>query len=85
MTGACHDAWLATPSLEEIDTRFRVTLGTERVGEPIWDEKEQAILKVLEGGGGHVTSEVKAIGLTPRATRTRLARLAARECGRHNE
>jgi len=79
MTAACRDAGLEDPAFEEIGTRFRVTLSMERVGPAMLDEKEQAILEVLQGGEGRLTSEIaKAIRLTPRATRTRLARLVER-------
>ena len=40
------------------------------------DETDQAIVDALAGSKGLVTSEIaKVIALTPRATRTRLARL----------
>lgn len=76
MTGACRELGLAPPRFEEIATRFRVTIFTERVGRPALDETDQAIVNALAGGKGLLTSEIaKTIGLTPRATRTRLARL----------
>lgn len=76
MTAACRDAGLADPRLEEIATRFRVTIFTEQVSRPVLDDTDQAIVDVLSGGEGKLTSEIAAIiGLTPRATRTRLARL----------
>jgi predicted HTH transcriptional regulator len=76
MTAACRDAGLATPVFEEIATRFRVTISTERISPTRMDETDQAILEVLEDGEGRLTSEIaKTIGLTSRATRTRLARL----------
>jgi predicted HTH transcriptional regulator len=79
MTAACRDAGLTPPILEEIGTRFRVTLRTGRVGGTSVDETDRAILDVLVGGKGRLTSEIaKAIDLTPRATRTRLAKLAER-------
>lgn len=79
MTAACRDAGLAAPVFEEIATRFRVTIGTARVGRPTLDETDHAILGRLAGSKGLLTSEIaKAIGLTPRATRTRLARLVGR-------
>ena len=47
-----------------------------RTGRPALDETDQAFVTSLAGGEGRLTSEVAAtIGLTPRATRTRLARL----------
>jgi predicted HTH transcriptional regulator len=79
MTAACRDAGLPAPVFEEIGTRFRVTVSTERTGPPALDETDQVILDALAGGAGRLTSEIaKAIDLTPRATRTRLARLAGR-------
>ena len=43
------------------------------------DETDQAIVASLAGGKGRLTSEIAgAIGLTPRATRTRLARMVGR-------
>jgi ATP-dependent DNA helicase RecG len=79
MTAACRDAGLAAPVLEEIGTRFRLTLRLERVGRPSLDETEEAILRLLRDGRGHLTSEIAhAIRLTPRATRTRLLRLVGR-------
>jgi predicted HTH transcriptional regulator len=79
MTAACRDAGLAAPVFEELATRFRVTIATERTGRPVLDDTDQAILASLAGGKGLATSEIAAaIGLTPRATRTRLARLVGR-------
>ena len=79
MRAACQDAGLAPPLLEEIGTRFRVTLFTERVGTPSLDPTDQTILDVLESAEGLLTSEIaREIDLTPRATRTRLARLVDR-------
>lgn len=76
MTAACRDAGLADPRLEEIATRFHVTIFTEQVSRPALDDTDQAIVDALSGGEGKLTSEIAAIiGLTPRATRTRLARL----------
>jgi predicted HTH transcriptional regulator len=79
MTAACRDAGLAPPALEEIGNRFRVTLWLGQVGATALDKTEQAILATLGDGTGRVTSEVaKVIGLTPRATRTRMVRLVER-------
>jgi len=75
MTTACRDVGLAPPTLEEVGNRFRVTLWLEQVGATTLDKTEQAILAMLKDGTGRVTSQVaKVIGLTPRATRTRLVR-----------
>jgi ATP-dependent DNA helicase RecG len=79
MAAACRDAGLAPPLLEEIGTRFRVTLRLGRVGPPTLDETEEAIVRVLRDSRGHLTSEIaRAIRLTPRATRSRLLRLIER-------
>lgn len=79
MMVACRDAGLAVPVFEEIATRFRVTIATARIGRTALDETDQAIIEALARGKGMLTSEVaKAIALTPRATRTRLARLVGR-------
>ena len=79
MIGACREAGLGAPAFEEIATRFRVTVATAQVSRPALDETDQAIVEALAGGKGLLTSQIAtAIGLTPRATRTRLARLAGR-------
>lgn len=79
MTAACREAGLAPPVFEELATRFRVTIATARVDRPVLDDTDQAILESLAGRKGRSTSEIaEAIGLTPRATRTRLARMVGR-------
>jgi predicted HTH transcriptional regulator len=76
MTTACREAGLAGPAFEEVGTRFRVTIRLQQVNRPALDDTDQAILAALSDGAGKLTSELAAlIGLTPRATRTRLARL----------
>lgn len=76
MTSACRDAGLPPPRFEEVATRFRVTIFTERVARPSLDKTDQAIVDALSDGEGRLTSEIaEIVGLTPRATRTRLARL----------
>ena len=79
MTSACRDAGLAPPVLEEIGTRFRVTLGSVKHRAATMDAIDQGILETLLGEAGCMTSEIaRVIGLTPRATRTRLVRLVER-------
>ncbi|MEK7761526.1 MAG: helix-turn-helix domain-containing protein [Nitrospirota bacterium] len=79
MTAACRDAGLAAPILEEIGTRFRVTLHTERTGPLRTDKADQAILDALADGNGRSTREIAvAIERTPRAARTRLVKLVER-------
>jgi ATP-dependent DNA helicase RecG len=76
MVSACRDAGLDAPRFEEIATRFRVTLFTRQVHRLALDDTNQKIVDALLDGTGRLTSEIAAvIGLTPRATRTRLARL----------
>jgi len=79
MSAACRDAGLQAPMLEEIGTRFRVTLHTERGQVPTLDEVDQAILDALADGNGLSTNHIAAhIERTPRAARTRLASLVGR-------
>ena len=79
MTAACQEAGLAAPVFEELATRFRVTIATARVDRPRIDDTDQAILDSLADGEGRSTSQLaEAIGLTPRSTRTRLARMVGR-------
>ena len=79
MTAACRDAGLAAPVLEELGTRFRVTLHTARSGSPALESTDQAILDALAGRDGLSTRDIAAaIDLTSRATRTRLAKLVER-------
>ncbi len=79
MSTACREIGLARPTFEELATRFRVTIASARVGRPVLDGTDQAILTCLEGGAGRVTSQIaESIALTPRATRTRSARLVER-------
>ncbi len=79
MTTACVDAGLAPPVLEEIGTRFRVTLRFARSGTPVVDAVDQAILDALADKKGRSTHELsQAVGLTSRGTRTRLVKLVER-------
>ena len=79
MMAACRAAGLAEPELEEIGTRFRVTLRTARSGDGIVDEVERVILETLAGGEGLSTREIAAaIGRTPRTARSRLLKLLER-------
>lgn len=76
MMTACREAGLPEPHFEEIAVRFRVTIYTERIGRPLLDDTDQAIMATLSEGDGKLTSEIaESIGLTTRATRTRLSRL----------
>lgn len=76
MISACRDAGLEPPTFEEIGLRFRVTFRVERTGEPMLDSTDRSILEVLDAPEGRATREVaEEIGLSTRATRTRLAAL----------
>jgi predicted HTH transcriptional regulator len=79
MTAACRDAGLDTPALEEIGTRFRLTLYTTPSGPPETDAVDQSILEALSAEDGLSTRQIAdAIGRTPRTTRTRLIKLVDR-------
>lgn len=79
MTAACRDAGLAPPVLEEIGTHFRVTIYTTSIGAPSVDKIDQVILDTLAAGNGLSTQQIATvIGLTARATRSRLLKLIER-------
>lgn len=83
MSAACRDAGLPAPVLEEIGTRFRVTLHTTRGQVSPLDDIDQAILDALSSGVGLSTNEIAVrIQRTPRAARTRLASLVERGLAR---
>lgn len=76
MIAACRDAGLAPPEFEEVGLRFRVTLRSAQVTAPRLDATDRRILAFVKAPDGRATREIAAeIGLTPRATRTRLATL----------
>jgi ATP-dependent DNA helicase RecG len=81
MTTACHDRGLDPPQFQEIGTHFRVTLSAIRRRAPAQDARDQVVLKALAASSvsGLSTSQLaKRLGLSPRATRTRLASLVER-------
>ena len=79
MVAVCRDAGLAAPVLEEIGARFRVTIHTTGIGAPSVDKTDQAILDALTAGNGLSTREIAVmVGLTARATRSRLPKLVER-------
>ena len=83
MINACHEAGLPDPLLEEIGTRFRVTIYTIRKHEPSVDAIDEAILNTLANGNGLSTRDISAkINRSPRATRTRLMNLVERGLAR---
>lgn len=79
MTAASLEAGMDAPVFEELATRFRVTMALARRGRPVLDETDKAIMDSLADENGRATSEIaELIELSPRATRTRLARLVGR-------
>ena len=79
MTAACQKAGLPAPGLEEVGAHFRVVLSTIPIGPVLLDEKDQTILRLLGDGRGRSTAQIaKAVALSARATRTRLADLVQR-------
>ncbi len=78
MIAGCQDAGLAPPRFEEVAVRFRVTIPSEKVGAPKMDDKDRFVLEQLASSEGLSTSEIaNALGMSTRATRTRLAKLVA--------
>jgi predicted HTH transcriptional regulator len=79
MAQACRDAGLDVPRLEEIGLHFRVTISTARVKRPSTDETDRKILALLGKGGALSTAAVaKLIGLSQRATVSRLQAMKSR-------
>ena len=79
MLAACHDAGLAAPLFEEIGIRFRVTLRVGQERALRLGAVDQHIVSLVRAPAGLATREIaEQIGLTPRATRTRLAALVVR-------
>ena len=79
MTTACQDAGLDDPKLEEIGLHVRVTMSTARVGRPRTDERDRRILTLFGDGSARSTEAVaKHIGLSQRATLTRLKSMTER-------
>ena len=58
MTDARRDAGIPPPTLQEIDTHFRVTLSTQRITSPSVDQKTQTILQALADTEGLLTNEM---------------------------
>jgi ATP-dependent DNA helicase RecG len=78
MIAACRDAGLGAPEFEEVGIRFRVTLRIGRMKPVSLDATDRAIVALVRAPAGLATREIASqIGLTPRATRTRLGALVA--------
>jgi ATP-dependent DNA helicase RecG len=76
MTAACRESGLGSPKFEEIGTHFRVTMSTLRMHPSQHDAREEQIHAALAASGSAElsTSEIaETLGVSPRATRTRLA------------
>jgi ATP-dependent DNA helicase RecG len=79
MIAACSGAGLPEPEFAEVAMRFRVTLCTVPVAPVVVDAVESAIVEFVGDPGGRSTAEIAAhIGLSTRATQTRLAKLSGR-------
>lgn len=79
MTSACQEAGLEAPKLEEIGVHFRVTISNARVRQPHTDETDRRILSLFGDGGARSTAAVaKHVGLSQRATLTRLKSMTER-------
>jgi predicted HTH transcriptional regulator len=79
MNAACREAGLPAPEFEEIGSRFRVTIHTIATGPARIDKKDSTILRFLDERRGRSTAQIaKAVALSARATRTRLANLVER-------
>jgi predicted HTH transcriptional regulator len=79
MTGACQEAGLAAPRLEEIGLHFRVTIATARVRRPEADATDQKIIALLGEGEMLSTAAVaKHIGMSQRGTFSRLQTMKSR-------
>lgn len=79
MTQACRAAGLVEPEFEELGGQFRVTMRFDTSPASTADAVDQRIIQLISGTDGLSTSVIAdGIGLSPRATRTRLARLVDR-------
>lgn len=79
MSTACQEAGLEPPGLEEIGTHFRVTISSVRTRKPNTDETDQRIIALLGDGVARSTAAVaKHVGLSQRATLTRLKSMTSR-------
>lgn len=79
MTSACLDAGLPAPAFEELGTHFRAVISSRKVRAPYADDKDRRILDLLRDGQPRTTAVVaRHVGLSERATLTRLKALASR-------
>lgn len=79
MISICRENGLPEPCWEEIAGRLRVTLKTIPTIPASIDARDKLILDQITEHDGLSTSEIaRAIGISPRATRSRLVKLVAR-------
>src|ERR1035437_320039 len=79
MNSACQEAGLEAPKLEEIGMQFGGTISSARVGQPHTDETARRILASFADGSARSTATVaKHVGLSQRATLTRLKSMTER-------
>jgi predicted HTH transcriptional regulator len=79
MMGACADAGLPPPVLEEVGTHFRVVISTVRQQPPRIDDRDGRIIEALRANETLSTAQIaQLIGMSTRGTRTRLQALVHR-------
>ena len=85
MAASCRAMGLPEPAMEEVAFRFRVTFHLQRIEtQPQGDDTDRKIMELIrasEADGGASTQYLsKAVGISSRAMRTRLARLTKAGC-----
>lgn len=76
MTNACLEAGLEEPSFEEIGPRIRVTFCKGKAGQPIFDDLDQLILRLLNVCGPLSTHQITScVDISRRSVINRLAGL----------
>jgi len=79
MTGACQDAGLGPPALQELGSHFRVIISAVQVGPPTLDGTDRKIIALLNDKGPLSTAAIaRHARLSERATLTRLKTLVSR-------
>lgn len=80
MISGCRENGLPEPRWEEIANRLRVTLALSPINPVSIDTRDEQILNLLAQNDGLSTSEIAhSIGISARATRSRLVKLVARK------
>ena len=80
MVDSCREHGLPPPEFEEVATHFRVTFRLQPAARPEFDAMTRTILDAIRKANGLSTKGVaEAVGISPRAARTRLKALVDRE------